>query len=113
MKVVYAYNRLKYVVLGSGFLIGKTEISNLKINLILFTMKFSALLLPVVLIGASVVTQAQTGVAINNNGNPPDPSAMLDVSGVSKGVLINRMTTSERDAIVDPAIGLMVFNTTT
>ncbi len=53
------------------------------------------------------------GAAINTSGAPADPSAMLDVSGVSKGVLINRMTTSERDAIVDPADGLQIFNLTT
>ncbi len=63
---------------------------------------------------AAFTTAAQTnGVSINANGAAPHPSAMLDVSGTSSGVLINRMTTSQRDAISNPAIGLQVFNTTT
>jgi hypothetical protein len=51
--------------------------------------------------------------AINNTGNLPDASAILDVSGSNKGVLINRMTTGQRNAISSPATGLMIFNTTT
>src|SRR5262245_999443 len=53
------------------------------------------------------------GVSINANGDPPHSSASLDVSGTTQGVLINRMTTAQRDAIVSPAEGLMIFNTTT
>src|SRR5690606_38570240 len=53
------------------------------------------------------------GVGINETGNAPHPSAMLDVSGTSSGVLINRMTESQRDAIQNPAYGLMILNTTT
>jgi uncharacterized protein (TIGR02145 family) len=53
------------------------------------------------------------GTSINPDGSPPHPSSMLDVSGTGKGVLINRMTTAERDAIEDPAVGLQVFNLTT
>jgi hypothetical protein len=49
-------------------------------------------------------------VSINTNGTPPDPSAMLDVSSLTKGVLFPRMTTAERDAIVAPATGLVVFD---
>ncbi|MEI6765665.1 MAG: glycine-rich protein [Bacteroidota bacterium] len=51
------------------------------------------------------------GVSINAGGAPADSSAMLDVSSTSRGVLISRMTTSERNAIVHPAEGLMIFNT--
>lgn len=54
---------------------------------------------------------AQTGVAINNTGAEPDNSAMLDVSSTEKGMLIPRMTETERDAIASPAEGLMVFQT--
>ncbi len=56
-------------------------------------------------------TMAQ--VAINNIGSPPDPSAMLDVQSTTSGLLLPRMTTSQRDAIADPAIGLTIFNTET
>ncbi|MEN0050459.1 MAG: hypothetical protein AAF806_25565, partial [Bacteroidota bacterium] len=55
------------------------------------------------------ITTAQ--VAINENGNAPDSSAMLDISSSDKGLLIPRMTTAERDAIENPSEGLMIFNT--
>jgi hypothetical protein len=51
------------------------------------------------------------GVAINENGNAADPSAILDVSSTDKGVLIPRMTQSERLAISGPASGLLVYQT--
>ena len=41
----------------------------------------------------------------------PNISAALDVSGTTKGLLMPRMTTGQRDAIVNPATGLMVFDT--
>ena len=50
-------------------------------------------------------------ISINNNGNAPDPSAILDISSTSKGLLIPRMNTAERTAIAAPAQGLMVFDT--
>ncbi len=51
-------------------------------------------------------------VSINTSGNDPDNSAMLDVSSNSKGLLLPRMTTLERDQITQPAEGLIIFNTT-
>ncbi|MCC6600741.1 MAG: hypothetical protein IT223_08715 [Crocinitomicaceae bacterium] len=53
------------------------------------------------------------GVAINGTGSLPNPSAMLDISGTSTGVLINRMTETQRDGIPNPAYGLMIINTDT
>ena len=50
-------------------------------------------------------------VAINNSGATPDASAMLDISSTSSGLLIPRMTTTERDNISAPATGLTVFVT--
>ncbi|MCC6600464.1 MAG: hypothetical protein IT223_07290, partial [Crocinitomicaceae bacterium] len=38
----------------------------------------------------------QSGVSINTSGSNPAPSAILDVSSTSQGVLIPRMTQSER-----------------
>lgn len=46
-------------------------------------------------------------------GTTPDPSAALDVSSSTKGFLPPRMTTVQRDAIATPAIGLIIFDTTT
>ncbi len=42
----------------------------------------------------------------------PDASALLDISTTTKGLLIPRMTTTQRNAISSPAIGLMIYNTT-
>ena len=41
----------------------------------------------------------------------PDTSAMLDISSTTKGFLIPRMTTAQRDAITSPVQGLKIFNT--
>ena len=50
-------------------------------------------------------------VAINTSGNPPDGSAMLDISAANKGILIPRM--ADPTVISGPATGLMVYNTST
>ena len=43
----------------------------------------------------------------------PDGSAALDVTATDKGFLMPRMTTTQKDAIVNPAEGLQVYDTTT
>ncbi|MEM9528894.1 MAG: hypothetical protein AAGA31_19945, partial [Bacteroidota bacterium] len=63
------------------------------------------------LLFASSLTHAQ--VAINTSGNVPDTTAMLDVSGSDKGILIPRMDSTSRIAILNPADGLTVYDTTT
>jgi uncharacterized protein (TIGR02145 family) len=50
-------------------------------------------------------------VGINTDGTPPDGSAMLDVKSVAKGMLIPRMTASQRTGITSAATGLLVFQT--
>lgn len=55
--------------------------------------------------------QAPAQVGIGNNS--PDASSMLDVSSTTKGLLIPRMTTAQRDAVASPATGLLIFNTST
>lgn len=42
-----------------------------------------------------------------------DGSAILNLSSTSKGVLIPRMSTTNRDAISSPATGLLIYNTST
>ncbi|HNS17016.1 MAG TPA: tail fiber domain-containing protein [Bacteroidales bacterium] len=42
----------------------------------------------------------------------PNPSARLDVSSTNKGFLPPRLTTAERNSIVSPAAGLMIYNLT-
>ncbi|MBI4946601.1 MAG: hypothetical protein HY840_09390 [Bacteroidetes bacterium] len=49
--------------------------------------------------------------AINTTNNPADNSAMLDVSATDRGVLIPRMTQTERNAIVNPANSLLIYQT--
>ncbi|WP_235297309.1 Lcl domain-containing protein [Portibacter marinus] len=59
----------------------------------------------------SLISQAQ--IAISSNGNRPNVSAMLDIQSTDKGVLIPRLSTSQRQAIFTPANGLMVYDITT
>ncbi len=47
------------------------------------------------------------GIGTNN----PNQSAVLDVQSTNKGMLIPRMTTAQRKAIVNPESGLLVFDT--
>ena len=53
------------------------------------------------------VTQAQIGVGTNT----PDASSALDVSANNKGILIPRINVTQRNAILSPANGLLIFNT--
>ena len=50
-------------------------------------------------------------VSINTDGSDPDASAMLDVKSTDKGLLIPRMTQTQRTAIGSPATGLLVYQT--
>ncbi len=43
--------------------------------------------------------------------NTPDSSAILDLNSTDKGVLVPRMTAAQRKAIVQPAKGLLVYQT--
>lgn len=54
-------------------------------------------------------TYAQTGIGTIT----PDASALLDLSSTTKGLLMPRMTTVQKDLIVNPAVGLTVYNLTT
>jgi len=59
------------------------------------------------------------GANLFNNGGSigigttsPTSSAILDINSTNQGMLAPRMTTVQRNAIVNPANGLMIFNTT-
>lgn len=54
-------------------------------------------------------TAGAQSLSINTDGSTANPSALLDVKSTSKGVLVPRMNKTERNAIVSPATGLMVF----
>lgn len=52
-------------------------------------------------------------LAINNDGSTAHASAILDIKSNSKGLLIPSTSSSSRLAIVGPANGLLVYDTTT
>ena len=56
------------------------------------------------------LTQAQ-GVLISNQAGLPDSSAILELADTTKGFLPTRLTTNQRNAISNPAEGLIIFNT--
>lgn len=72
-------------------------------------MKNKATLFLFVFILCRGILFAQVGVGTEN----PDPSSILDVVSTSKGILTPRMSTNDRNAVVNPAQGLLIFNTTT
>ena len=51
------------------------------------------------------------GVRISADNLDPDNSAMLDVVSTSKGMLVPRMTATQRTGIGSPAAGLLVYQT--
>ena len=57
------------------------------------------------------VQTANAQMGVNSTGAVPATSAMLDVSSTTKGFLMPRMTTAQRIAIVSPATGLEVYDT--
>lgn len=61
----------------------------------------------------STVPALAQNVAINGTGAAPAASAMLDIASTTSGLLIPRMTSVQRTAIVAPATGLKVYDTTT
>src|SRR5262245_48525855 len=74
------------------------------------------LYLSIVFIGFSVCLSSfanAQGVGINSSGNSPANSAMLDITSTDKGLLIPRMTTTQRDAITAPEQALQIYNTST
>src|ERR1051325_1469535 len=41
----------------------------------------------------------------------PNASSLLEISSTTKGLLISRMTQTQRNAIASPAIGLLIYQT--
>lgn len=61
-------------------------------------------------VGINLSLQAQSGVAISENTNQsPDQSAILDVVSTSKGMLVPRMSSAQRNGISSPATGLLIY----
>ena len=72
-------------------------------------MKKILLSLSAILIAAMAIN-AQS-VSVNTDGSTADASSILDVKSTTKGMLIPRMTTAQRTAIIAPANGLLVYDT--
>ncbi len=70
--------------------------------------KISPILL-ITFFGISQIVHAQVGIGTVN----PDKSSILDLTSSSQGLLAPRMNTQQRDAILAPATGLLIYNTTT
>lgn len=68
-------------------------------------------ILLLILLGISKFSYSQ--VSVNNDGSDANATSMLDVKSTNKGLLIPRMTTSQRNAISNPSNGLLVFDLTT
>ena len=60
------------------------------------------------IIFCSLTSHAQVGIGTTN----PDASSMLDITSTSKGLLVPRMTTAQRNAITTPSNSLLVYDTT-
>ena len=65
--------------------------------------------LAAILLLASSTVHAQ--VAINTDGTNPDNTAVLEVKSTNKGLLLPRMGFDERNAIPNPATGLLIYCT--
>jgi N-acetylneuraminic acid mutarotase len=63
----------------------------------------------ILLIVAVMAVDAQS---VGIGTTTPHNSAQLDIASTSRGILIPRLSTVQRDAIVNPANGLMIYNST-
>ncbi len=72
-------------------------------------MKKSGLLILIMLALSGILFSQNVG--INDDGSSPDASAILDVKSTSKGLLIPRMTLTQRNSIINPAKGLFIYQT--
>lgn len=70
-------------------------------------MKKLILTIATVVIANQLFAQQNVGVGTTT----PDPSAILDLAATDKGFLVPRVNQSERLAILNPARGLMVYDT--
>ena len=60
---------------------------------------------------AAVLFTATTFAQVGINTETPDASAALDITSTTGGLLVPRMTETQRDAISPAATGLMIYQT--
>jgi hypothetical protein len=76
-------------------------------------LKLLAALMILLILSFSNNKIAAQSMGISSTSITPDASSILEMRTTTKGVLIPRMTTAERDLISSPANGLMIYNTST
>ena len=84
----------------------KTKMKTTNVKTPLLGRGWGRLFLLLAIIGLSNAN-AQVGIGTTT----PDASAALEIQATDKGLLPPRMTTAQRDAIANPAEGLVIFNT--
>lgn len=71
--------------------------------------RLNYLLIAIAIIVIAPFTAISQSLSVNTDGSNAAASAMLDVKSTTKGLLIPRMSRTERDAIASPATGLLIF----
>ncbi len=69
-----------------------------------------AILLPALRLASYATGYAQSTPGVGIGTSTPHASAILDLSFTDKGVLFPRLTTAQRNAISNPAAGLLIYN---
>jgi hypothetical protein len=64
-------------------------------------------------LGNTSVTKVTTSGSVGIGTTAPAANAALEISSTSKGLLLPRMTTTNRSSITSPEPGLLIYNTTT
>ncbi len=59
----------------------------------------------------SALSLFSQNIGINENGDNPDPSAILDVKSNDKGFLVPRLMENQKNGILNPANGLLIYQT--
>jgi hypothetical protein len=58
-----------------------------------------------------LVNGQNVGISDNDSTFTPDNSAALEIKSTSRGVLVPRLTTAQKNAVASPAEGLLVYDT--
>ena len=74
-----------------------------------FLVQFTTVVMLIIVTGNKVNAQS---MGISSSAITPDVSSILEMRTSTKGLLMPRLTTTERDAIASPATGLIIYNTT-
>jgi hypothetical protein len=69
------------------------------------------ILLTIFSLGLLSVGAFAQNVGIGNTTFTPNQSSLLELRSTTSGFLMARMTEAQRDAIVNPATGLMIYQT--